>query len=352
MLRLVGASSDAGLPRVILLNHLQTGETVTLGRGNTVPAPNLVRLIADAAPFALSRRHAVIGRLLDGYSIEDAPSTNGTFVNAIRLTEKRTLCTGDIVSFCHSDLPLARPGKSPFLYIFDAEVAPAAAEPPFEPPVPAYVPRELRCPPAEETAPPALVLKIADLSLCAVCLEAMVAPHSNTGCSHSFCGECVTLWAGARTTCPVCRETLGVFTHNKVLDEILDVTLVPTLTAAEREAREARERSWHLLKHSNKKRKRTSPPFDIVLNAMRAIGAAAARGEVVPIRLVRYSRGAANGERATCATCTDRIALGDVEAVGASQDPRGVHHARCLAWPAPVRPVGSEWLRDEDVTFM
>ena len=295
MLRLIGASSDAGLPRAIRLNHLQADETVTLGRGHPAPTAGLVQLISNENALVLSRTHAVVTRLLGRYYIADAKSINGTYVNSARLTTTpHALASGDIVSLCGGDVTLFNAGVNPYLYIFDEEAGPVAAAPPAQPPaVPAYVPREAQSP--VEAAPAALLSKIVDLSLCAVCLDAMVAPHTTSGCSHSFCGECIARWASTKNSCPVCRGKMGKLAYNRILDEILDAAFVPTLTAVELVARDARERSWHQLNHSSKKRKRYGPPTDLVTQAMRTIEAALARGTSVPTRLVRYSRGAANG---------------------------------------------------------
>jgi hypothetical protein len=45
----------------------------------------------------VSRRHACITRGPGGYSIEDLGSTNGTFVNGIRITGPQALRDGDII---------------------------------------------------------------------------------------------------------------------------------------------------------------------------------------------------------------------------------------------------------------
>jgi hypothetical protein len=45
----------------------------------------------------VSRRHAGITRGPSGYSIEDLGSTNGTFVNGIRITSPQALRDGDII---------------------------------------------------------------------------------------------------------------------------------------------------------------------------------------------------------------------------------------------------------------
>ena len=68
-----------------------------IGRG----AENAVRLEGDDF---VSSRHAVLEPRPDGLWIEDAGSTNGTFVNGARVTTARLLTAGDIVRIGQSDL--------------------------------------------------------------------------------------------------------------------------------------------------------------------------------------------------------------------------------------------------------
>jgi hypothetical protein len=82
---------------------LQAGSILTLadatrlGRG----AENAVRL--DGDDF-VSGRHALIEPRVDGLWIEDAGSTNGTFVNGARVTTARLLRPGDVVRIGQTDL--------------------------------------------------------------------------------------------------------------------------------------------------------------------------------------------------------------------------------------------------------
>ncbi len=70
---------------------------LTIGRG---PA-NDVPLAADE--YA-STRHARIEPRRDGIWVEDIGSTNGTFVNGIRLTRERRLAPGDVLRVGETDL--------------------------------------------------------------------------------------------------------------------------------------------------------------------------------------------------------------------------------------------------------
>jgi hypothetical protein len=70
---------------------------ISIGRGN----PNDVRL--DADEFA-SAQHARVEPRRDGVWIEDVGSTNGTYVNGVRLSRPRKLSIGDLVRVGETDL--------------------------------------------------------------------------------------------------------------------------------------------------------------------------------------------------------------------------------------------------------
>ena len=70
---------------------------ISIGRGG----PNEVRL--DGDDFA-SAQHARVEPLRDGVWIEDVGSTNGTFVNGVRLSRARKLAAGDLVRVGETDL--------------------------------------------------------------------------------------------------------------------------------------------------------------------------------------------------------------------------------------------------------
>ena len=94
------------LGRLVVLTSpvLEDGETFTLdahpftigrGPGNDVALP--------ADEYA-STRHARFEPRRDGVWVEDIGSTNGTFVNGIRLTRERKLTPGDVVRIGETDL--------------------------------------------------------------------------------------------------------------------------------------------------------------------------------------------------------------------------------------------------------
>jgi hypothetical protein len=70
---------------------------ISIGRGG----PNEVRL--DGDDFA-SAQHARVEPRRDGVWIEDVGSTNGTFVNGVRLASARKLAAGDLVRVGETDL--------------------------------------------------------------------------------------------------------------------------------------------------------------------------------------------------------------------------------------------------------
>jgi hypothetical protein len=74
---------------------------MSIGRG----AANDIPIGADE--YA-SSRHARFDPRRDGLYVEDIGSTNGTFVNGIRLTRERKLTPGDIVRIGQTDLRFER----------------------------------------------------------------------------------------------------------------------------------------------------------------------------------------------------------------------------------------------------
>jgi len=70
---------------------------LTIGRGGQNDVP------IDGDEFA-SARHVRIEPRRDGIWVEDIGSTNGTFVNGIRLTRERRLAPGDVLRVGETDL--------------------------------------------------------------------------------------------------------------------------------------------------------------------------------------------------------------------------------------------------------
>jgi len=98
------AGRDFGQLVVLASPALSEGDVVTLdsraltiGRGPTNDLP------LENDEYA-STRHARIEPRRDGIWVEDIGSTNGTFVNGIRLTRERKLAAGDVVRVGETDL--------------------------------------------------------------------------------------------------------------------------------------------------------------------------------------------------------------------------------------------------------
>ena len=98
------AARDLGHLVVVASPVLEEGDTITLdahpltiGRAanNDVPLPD--------DEYA-SGRHARVEPRRDGVWVSDVGSTNGTFVNGIRLTRERKLTPGDVVRIGETDL--------------------------------------------------------------------------------------------------------------------------------------------------------------------------------------------------------------------------------------------------------
>ncbi len=91
--------------RVVVLASptLQPGTSIALtsmagvGRG----PENAIRLDGDTT---VSGQHATLDTRADGLWVEDAGSTNGTFVNGARVTSARLLAPGDVIRIGHTDL--------------------------------------------------------------------------------------------------------------------------------------------------------------------------------------------------------------------------------------------------------
>ena len=103
---LVPRPAATELGRLVVLSSpaLEPGEVLTLdshpltiGRGQANDIPLTVDEYA-------SGRHARFEPRRDGIFVEDIGSTNGTFVNGIRVTRERRLVPGDVVRIGETDL--------------------------------------------------------------------------------------------------------------------------------------------------------------------------------------------------------------------------------------------------------
>ena len=76
---------------------IELSQEAAVGRG----AENAIRLDGDTT---VSSRHATLDSRADGLWVEDAGSTNGTFVNGAPVTTRRLLQPGDVIRIGHTDL--------------------------------------------------------------------------------------------------------------------------------------------------------------------------------------------------------------------------------------------------------
>jgi pSer/pThr/pTyr-binding forkhead associated (FHA) protein len=161
-----GADAPAGALSLEVVVGKAAGFTLTvddrlvIGRHSDGPG----RLADDPE---LSRHHAQISRESSGeYAIEDLSSTNGTFVNGVRLEAPALLSVGDTIevggtTLVVRELPsLAAPGPAPEVDVRAATVSvdpPAAMRAPAPPtePIPAAAPPEPEPYVAPEPEPPA-----------------------------------------------------------------------------------------------------------------------------------------------------------------------------------------------------
>jgi pSer/pThr/pTyr-binding forkhead associated (FHA) protein len=83
---------------------LDVGEVVTLDTHPLTVGRGLTNDLSLAVDEFASTRHARFEPRRDGVFVEDIGSTNGTFVNGIRVTRERKLVPGDVVRIGETDL--------------------------------------------------------------------------------------------------------------------------------------------------------------------------------------------------------------------------------------------------------
>jgi hypothetical protein len=99
---LLGSSQGTG--RIVFPSgedHVIDSRDLTIGRGSANDIP------LDGDDFA-SARHARIEPRRDGVWVEDLGSTNGTYVNGVRLAKPRRLAPGDVIRVGSTDLRFER----------------------------------------------------------------------------------------------------------------------------------------------------------------------------------------------------------------------------------------------------
>jgi FHA domain len=98
------AARELGRLVVVASPALDEGDVVTLDTHPLTLGRGLNNDVPLASDEYASSRHARFEPRRDGVWVEDIGSTNGTFVNGIRLTGERRLTPGDVVRIGETDL--------------------------------------------------------------------------------------------------------------------------------------------------------------------------------------------------------------------------------------------------------
>jgi hypothetical protein len=98
------SAQELGRLDVVKSPALEDGEVYTLDSAPLTVGRAANNDIAVSGDEYASTRHARFEPRRDGVYVEDIGSTNGTFVNGIRLTRERKLTPGDIVRIGETDL--------------------------------------------------------------------------------------------------------------------------------------------------------------------------------------------------------------------------------------------------------
>jgi predicted component of type VI protein secretion system len=143
--------------RLVMRAGPQPGQTFVLDQDSLTLGRDPGNEIAIGDP-QVSRQHARITRQGGLTVIEDAGSTNGTFVNGLRLAGPHALTDGDVISlgdavtlsYHSADITMTEPlGGQPTV-----STAPPSYEPPPPPPPPSYEPAPTYIPASPPSAPP------------------------------------------------------------------------------------------------------------------------------------------------------------------------------------------------------
>jgi len=95
------ASTDMGDFPMQITVRIGLGEEYSIGRHDALVGKKQSDFEFDKNTRAVSRRHAVIERLINGYFITDVGSSAGTYINNIKITPARPkiISDGDLISF-------------------------------------------------------------------------------------------------------------------------------------------------------------------------------------------------------------------------------------------------------------
>jgi hypothetical protein len=399
-------------PSIISLAFLNEGQgrSVEIGRSDlgTADSISFISLDFPELPTIMSRRHARFTINEEGsFTLEDLGSKNGTFVNDRKIEGRHVLIPGEKVFFggCANIVVNNVGVKNPFCYVFDVDPvnvtptqsafeSPMASAPPalFETPatpggvrvrlfddqpvhqsenenelvdqtdtrgVPDYIPRSVD--PLENDSLSDFNRRLHVMTFCAICHDTMVAPHMLGSCTHSFCGKCIYSWIDKnKNTCPSCRvEMISSPVENKLVQDVMDLVIVPKLSDNEKVEREDREKSWHEYRHlrllNRPKRSRNgnliftgaaseylARPVDYFVNY--SIG-----------HQVSLQEGQTRILNNTCTTCRARIPFGVMEITERSWSPVVDRNYHLNCWAPSSHPThcnGVHNLRGSDAEIL
>jgi len=151
-----------------------SGESFTIGRepGNGI-------VINDAE---ISRKHARMSQQGTTYSIEDLGSTNGTFVNGVRLTAPHALRPGEVIAFgeqisvVFEAVVVSDPNATMLHTAKPSTPAPAPVSQPISQPIPSYAgqvpagPEPVTPAPKKRSSVTMIIVVVLILMLCIFCL--------------------------------------------------------------------------------------------------------------------------------------------------------------------------------------
>jgi ABC transport system ATP-binding/permease protein len=121
--------------RLIMKAGPSTGEMFLLEKDEAIIGRATGSDIVIDSP-GISRRHAIIRRVKNEYQLEDAGSSNGSFINGHRITEAQVLRAGDVIRFggtvilefvsTEAHATLVNPRLNPYLTLAEPVLGPAA----------------------------------------------------------------------------------------------------------------------------------------------------------------------------------------------------------------------------------
>ena len=209
--------------------------------------------------LGISRRHAKIFRRKQTWYICDTESTNGVYVNNLKIKKgkEHPLANGDVIVFggggTSKEGTKKKQTRSPFRYFFrknsdkigsanarvggkrkrsdsvdeEKKVSSYTAEKSGKEStvrsVVGAASRSITKPSNSEGTNARVMLQMNETVTCAICLGILVKTL-NLSCGHSCCSGCWEDWKGSRSACPICRADISSEpSRNRTVDQIVQV---------------------------------------------------------------------------------------------------------------------------------